>query len=276
MILPTDCASGLNGLGDCNTTVLTRTCAASPTRRMFCLTILSSPFRRARSSIMCRRVSSPKSRRRLSRWPSLLPILFCTRPPSTWLILLKSATKCATGLSGHGVSDTTILTSIYAALSTPARPDGRYPPYEVTQWHDQRHGVSQPENEVRCCSTAHPKAVQGKNILRIPGHSYRPIQSSPTAHISSDLPPHIALCTTVGEIMKTGVHLAGDDYAVVRASLIERSNTVAQHDPAHPRPALDCGISTGCRASIENGPLSITYRQASFLRTRTRRCSTQR
>ncbi|KAJ7601606.1 hypothetical protein DFH06DRAFT_1482814 [Mycena polygramma] len=49
--------------------------------------------------------------------------------------------------------------------------------------------------------------------------------SAPTFTLISDVPPHLALCTTSAKIMRAWGYLTGRDYDAVQLSLIERINT---------------------------------------------------
>ncbi|KAJ7488908.1 hypothetical protein FB451DRAFT_1552853 [Mycena latifolia] len=56
----------------------------------------------------------------------------------------------------------------------------------------------------------------------------------PARILVSEIPPHLALCTTAGKVMKIWGYLTGAAYAAVRASLIERSKVAIDSS----RPAL--------------------------------------
>ncbi|KAJ7908888.1 hypothetical protein B0H13DRAFT_2015750 [Mycena leptocephala] len=61
-----------------------------------------------------------------------------------------------------------------------------------------------------------------------------PFSEVPARTIVSNVPPHLALCTTSGKIMKAWGRMKGEAYTAVRLSVVERAKSAIFHD----RPAL--------------------------------------
>ncbi|KAJ7144989.1 hypothetical protein C8R43DRAFT_561761 [Mycena crocata] len=69
-----------------------------------------------------------------------------------------------------------------------------------------------------------------------------PSSATPSRMWVSEVPPHLALCTTAGKIMNAWGHLVGDDQDDVQNSLVERTSAATDDDPRYTLTIWDLDI----------------------------------
>ncbi|KAF7368332.1 hypothetical protein MVEN_00154600 [Mycena venus] len=89
------------------------------------------------------------------------------------------------------------------------------------QYSALKLGVRRPHIQ-SCIKAAHPSNIWWS--LSIPPAPH------PPRLLTSEVPPHLALCTTSGKIMKAWGRIPAKECAPLRASVIERANATIRHD----------------------------------------------